>query len=77
MERGARSRIGIILAGVSIAGGLVLAARLYLELLPYSPALGAIMVIGTGSALAFLILHIEQRMEQLRTDVGTAETPPS
>jgi hypothetical protein len=41
-----------------MAGGVVIAARLYLMLLPLSAALGALMVVATGGALAWTLLAL-------------------
>ena len=75
MERGVRSHLGTVLKGMLIAGGLVVAARIYLALVPHSAALGAVMVIAAGGILAFAVLHIDRRIEELRAE-AKAEAPP-
>ena len=76
MERGNWSWLGTIVKGIKIVGGLLIAAKVYLTLLPHSPALGAMLVIGAGASLAFFILHLDRRVEELQTETS-AEYPPS
>ena len=76
MELGNRSRFGSVVKVVAIVGGLIVAARMYLALLPRSPALGALLVIGTGAALAFAVLQVDRRLEEIREEQASSETPP-
>jgi hypothetical protein len=75
MERGTRSRLGTILKGFLIAGGLLAGARMYLEIVPYSAALGAMLVIGAGATVAFTVLSVDRRITELRTESSTDRPP--
>ena len=77
MERGVGSWFGTMVKGITVIGGLLIAAKVYLTLLPHSPALGAMLVIGAGAFLAFLILHIDRRVEELQAEASATEYPPS
>jgi hypothetical protein len=75
MEHGVRSRLGATVKGVLIAGGLLVGARMYVEIVPYSAALGAILVIGAGATVAFTVLSVDRRIAELRT--GSTTDRPS
>jgi len=77
MANRGRPILGTLIRGVLIVGGLVLASRVYLLLVPHSAALGAIMVIGAGAVAAFAILHVDRRLEEHRARMVTPETPPA
>lgn len=49
-----------------VLGTMLVGAQLYLVLLPKSPALGIAVVIGTGAALAAVLLWIGQIIEERR-----------
>jgi hypothetical protein len=49
---------------------MLVGAQLYLVLLPRSPALGMVVVIGTGAALAAVLLWIDQIIEEHRRGAG-------
>jgi hypothetical protein len=76
MELGTASRFGTVLKVVGIIGGLIVAARMYVALLPRSPALGALLVVGTGAALAFAFLQVDRRLEEIREERAAAVEPP-
>ncbi len=57
---------------VLVLGTMLVGAQLYLVLLPRSPALGVAVVIGTGAALAAVLLWIDQIVQERR---GTAVDP--
>ena len=75
MEPGRKSPLATLLQGIAILAGLVVGARLYIVLLPHSPALGAFLVIGVGAMLAFAVLRAERHIEELKAQ-RHAETPP-
>lgn len=77
MERGIGSWFGTVVKGITIVGGLLIAAKVYLTLLPHSPALGALLVIGAGAFLAFLILHLDRRIEEVQAEASATEYPPA
>lgn len=76
MERGNGSWLGTMVKGITIVGGLLIAAKMYLTLLPHSPALGAMLVIGAGAFLAFFILHLDRRVEEIQAEARATEYPP-
>ncbi len=51
---------------VLVLGTMLAGAQLYLVLLPRSPALGVAVVIGTGAALAAVLLWIDQIVHERR-----------
>lgn len=51
---------------VLVLGAMLVGAQLYLVLLPHSPALGVAVVIGTGAALAAVLLWIDQIVQERR-----------
>jgi len=55
-----------------VLGAMLVGAQLYLVLLPRSPALGVAVVIGTGAALAAVLLWIDQIVHERR---GTTVDP--
>ena len=59
---------------IGIVGALILGARIYLALLPVSPALGALVVIAAGGLVALVFLEVEQRLASARMDGAGA--PP-
>jgi hypothetical protein len=76
MERGARSLLGTVVKGVLVVGGFLVAAKAYVALVPHSAALGAIIVIGAGAALAFVVLHVDRLIDDMRSDPSPADAPP-
>jgi len=53
-----------------VIGTMIVGAQLYLVLLPRSPALGIAVVVGTGAALAAVLLWIDQIIEEHRRSVA-------
>ena len=54
---------------ILVLGTMIVGAQLYLVLLPRSPALGIVVVVGTGAALAAVLLWIDQIIEEHRRSV--------
>jgi hypothetical protein len=48
---------------------------MYVEVVPYSAALGAVLVIGAGATVAFTVLSVDRRIAELRTD-SSSDRPP-
>lgn len=55
---------------ILVLGTMIVGAQLYLVLLPRSPALGIVVVVGTGAALAAVLLWIDQIIEEHRRSVA-------
>lgn len=51
---------------ILVLGTMIVGAQLYLVLLPRSPALGIAVVVGTGAALAAVLLWIDEIIEEHR-----------
>lgn len=49
-----------------IMGTMLVGLQLYLAVVPYSPALGMAVVVGTGAALAAVLLRVGRVIEQGR-----------
>ena len=60
-----------------ILGTMLVGAQLYLVLLPRSPALGIAVVVGTGAALAAVLLWIDQIVEERRSSAVEATPDPT
>lgn len=53
-----------------VLGTMLVGAQLYLALLPRSPAFGVAVVVGTGAALAAVLLWIDQIVHERRSATG-------
>jgi hypothetical protein len=49
---------------------MLVGAQLYLVLLPLSPALGVAVVVGTGAALAAVLLWVDRIIHERRSATG-------
>ena len=55
---------------ILVLGTMLVGAQLYLVLLPRSPALGIAVVVGTGAALAAVLLWLDQIVQERRSATG-------
>jgi ABC-type tungstate transport system substrate-binding protein len=53
-----------ILRAIVSVGAVAIGAKIYISVLPHSPALGAFAVIGTGAVLVLAFIDVDRHLDE-------------